>query len=197
MAAASQSGSNLTFIVAILGILGTLAATLVTQWLTGRRETVRWQRERDHEALRWERERSERQEQWAREDANRWHGERLTAYSKLLVDADSWSRIVRHGVPSANEEMGRLLELRREIGRTMISVQLLTSSDGVMEFSTRAWMDISQIGINDFGRRDSELSDSWKRVERNVLKNMIELEKAMRLELNVERTGTDAKNDAR
>lgn len=87
VAAASQGGSNLTLIVAILGILGTLAAALVTQWLTGRREERRWQRERQHESDRWARERQERQEQWQREDLARLHGERLKLYGHLIATA--------------------------------------------------------------------------------------------------------------
>jgi len=94
-AAADQGGSNLTLLVAVLGILGTLTAAFVTQWWTSKRddkqwkrqkllqderfdrereqEVARWEREREREAGRWERERQERREQWQREDSARLH----------------------------------------------------------------------------------------------------------------------------
>ncbi len=84
-AAAPQSGSNLTLYVAIIGILGTLAAAVIAQWMTGRREKKRWKRESEQEAIRWEREREERREQWQREDAARLHERRVAAYSELIV----------------------------------------------------------------------------------------------------------------
>jgi hypothetical protein len=116
-AAAGQGGSNLTLLVAILGIAGTLTAAFVTQLLTSRRddkqwkrqkqlqderfdrererEEARWQREREQEETRWERERRERREQWEREDAARLHQDRMTVYSKLILSVETVHRSFR------------------------------------------------------------------------------------------------------
>ncbi|WP_221328707.1 hypothetical protein [Actinoplanes sp. L3-i22] len=67
----TSGGSNVTLIIAVIGVLGTRAGDLVTQWLTDRREERRWAREREQEAKRWERERQERKEQRQREDSAR------------------------------------------------------------------------------------------------------------------------------
>ena len=113
---AQQGGSNLTLYVAILGILGTLAATLITQWWSSRRderqwkrqkqlqddrldrererEEARWEREREQEDARWKRERQERLEQWEREDSARLHQDRLQVYASLLTASEDISRHV-------------------------------------------------------------------------------------------------------
>jgi hypothetical protein len=127
-AAATQSGSNLTLYVAIIGIIGTLTAALVTQWWSSRRdekqwerqkklqderfdrererEEERWQREREQESERWARERQERSEQWNREDAARLYQDRLGAYSQLLTHSqemlDSAHRVVE-SIPDNDE----------------------------------------------------------------------------------------------
>ncbi|MEV6300398.1 hypothetical protein AB0M02_13415 [Actinoplanes sp. NPDC051861] len=97
---AGQSTTYLPLIIAAVGILGTLAASVLTQWMNSRRDTKQWvrqkqlqderfEREREQEALRWERERGERREQWQREDTARLHQERLSAYQTLLASFDT------------------------------------------------------------------------------------------------------------
>ncbi|MEV0153173.1 hypothetical protein AB0H57_05445 [Micromonospora sp. NPDC050686] len=83
-------------VVAALGVLGTLAAAVITQILSGRREARQWERQRAHEQTRWERERDERREQWEREDHSRWHQERLAAYTELLQRIEDWDMAVLH-----------------------------------------------------------------------------------------------------
>ncbi|WP_433292749.1 hypothetical protein ACQP2F_28820 [Actinoplanes sp. CA-030573] len=104
-APSEQGGSSLTLVIAILGIVGTLTAAFVTQWLSARRDDKQWQRqkqlqderfdrERDEEAARWERERRERQEQWKREDSARLHQARLGAYETLLATLDGAREVI-------------------------------------------------------------------------------------------------------
>jgi hypothetical protein len=96
VAAEAQGGSNLTLLVAVVGILGALAAAVITQWLTTRREEHKWQREREQDDHRWEqelareekraeRDRQERADQWKREDSARLYSARLTAYSAVVA----------------------------------------------------------------------------------------------------------------
>jgi hypothetical protein len=86
-----------------LGILGTLLAAGVSQWVAWRREEVRWRRERGQDEKRWERElareearwnreRQERVEQWQREDHARLFQSRVVAYQSLLKAADDLVR---------------------------------------------------------------------------------------------------------
>jgi hypothetical protein len=77
-AAAESGGSNSTWIVAVLSILGTLAVAILTQWLTARRERERWQREREQDDLRWRREldrEAERHNRERRRDQEHWEQE--------------------------------------------------------------------------------------------------------------------------
>lgn len=105
-------------VVAGLGVLGTLAAAVITQILSGRRETRQWERQRAHERERWDRERDERREQWEREDHARWHQERLPLYTELLKRIEEWAEVVHQVLPLADpgpsivpeEEQRRLSE---------------------------------------------------------------------------------------
>lgn len=85
--------------VAALGVVGTLAASVITQVLSGRREARQWERQREHERQRWDRERDERREQWEREDHARWHQERLTLYTELLQRIEEWDDVVNRVLP--------------------------------------------------------------------------------------------------
>ncbi|MEH0842814.1 hypothetical protein V6U81_10540 [Micromonospora sp. CPCC 205711] len=86
-------------IVAAFGVLGTLAAAVTTQILSGRREARQWERQRAHERERWDRERDERREQWEREDHARWHQERLPLYTEILKRIEEWDEVVNHVLP--------------------------------------------------------------------------------------------------
>ncbi|MFF0372694.1 hypothetical protein [Micromonospora sp. NPDC005087] len=86
-------------LVAALGVVGTLAAAVITQVLSGRREARQWERQRDHERERWGRERDERREQWEREDHARWHQERLPLYTELLQRIEEWDHVVNQVLP--------------------------------------------------------------------------------------------------
>jgi hypothetical protein len=101
-AAAALSASYLTSIVAILGIGGTLAAALLTQRMTTKREERKWERDRgqderrwekelEREQIRWERERLERREQWNRESEARLLGERAKVYKLVLARIEELS----------------------------------------------------------------------------------------------------------
>ncbi|NYF54797.1 hypothetical protein [Micromonospora purpureochromogenes] len=96
--------------VAALGVLGTLAAAVITQVLSGRREARQWERQRAHERERWERERAERQEQWQREDHARWHQERHAAYAELLHRIEEWDFDVFQAIPSTGPGPATLTE---------------------------------------------------------------------------------------
>jgi hypothetical protein len=89
------SNANTALTVAIIGIVGTLIAAGVTQWVSWVREERKWKRDQDQddkrwkrelerEQHRWEREREERAAQWRREDAARLHQHRLTLYETLV-----------------------------------------------------------------------------------------------------------------
>ncbi|MGN9810803.1 hypothetical protein ACTMSW_15755 [Micromonospora sp. BQ11] len=88
--------------VAALGVLGTLAAAVITQLLSGRREARQWEWQRDHERQRWDRERDERREQWEREDHARWHQERLPLYTELLARIEEWDEVVYQVLPRSD-----------------------------------------------------------------------------------------------
>lgn len=86
-------------VVAALGVVGTLAASVIAQILSGRREARQWERQREHERERWDRERDERREQWEREDHSRWHQERLALYTELLQRIEEWDDVVNQVLP--------------------------------------------------------------------------------------------------
>ena len=91
----ANANDNTALVLAIVGILGTLAATIITQWLTSRRENKKREWDREQEAVRWERERKERQDQWRREDAARLFQERLLRYTELLASVREVLRATR------------------------------------------------------------------------------------------------------
>jgi hypothetical protein len=76
--------------VALVGVGGTLLATILTQMWSRRREDGRWLREREAEQQRWAKERSERLEQWQREDSVRWLTDRRQIYAEYLALLDEW-----------------------------------------------------------------------------------------------------------
>src|ERR1700684_3432335 len=78
-------------VVAGVGVLATLSATIFTQAWSARREDKRWSRDREVEERRWQREQEERREQWRREDRARWLDERRAVYAKFLLSLDAWS----------------------------------------------------------------------------------------------------------
>jgi type II secretory pathway pseudopilin PulG len=166
----------MTLIIAVVGILGTLSATGLTQWLTGIREQQRLQIEGQREVRR-------QQEQRATADAERWQKERLANYSTLILALDSWSRIARHGAPETPEEIERLVEIRRQIGQTLYVTQLLTSSSVVDKTTTSIWMEIASLGV--VRQIDEEAREDWRKADHAVLKQTIEMQQAMREELRI------------
>ena len=139
-----QGGSNLTLIVAVLGIAGTLAAALMTQWMTTKRDERRLRWEQAKEADQWQREREERKEQWERENQVRLIQRRTDMYVDVLnlaiaaiaeIDA-CVSRSLeheRHGKMSAEsigrvkEGVERLLAIHNELDDTRASMYLLAT----------------------------------------------------------------------
>ncbi|SCG72325.1 hypothetical protein GA0070614_4976 [Micromonospora coxensis] len=149
-AGSSNQDPTLSLVVGIVGIVGTLSAALVTQWLTARREDKKWQRDREQdeirwrreaekEDLRWERERAERREQWQREDESRWHKDRMSTYSHLLGIIHQWIYLARDASPNSNEpdERFKLDDVDRKnladgchaIGQAIAPVEFLAPVD--------------------------------------------------------------------
>jgi hypothetical protein len=151
--------SSTTLIIAIIGILGTLAATLITQWLTGKRDDRQWlrqkqlqderfEREREQEALRWKRERKERREQWFREDAARLYKDRAEMYATLLSDCSRILDLLRVLAETLEDDLDREeapatarknvddIEIaREEFYRASSAVEIIASSDLLRENS--------------------------------------------------------------
>jgi hypothetical protein len=104
-----------------LGILGTLAATWLTNHYNGKRDERQWkwqkqlqderlERDREQEALQWRREREERIEQWEREDAKRWNADLSTAYSKVISSIILWTQCARK-ILSAEQSRSGVLDI--------------------------------------------------------------------------------------
>ncbi|MFC8619740.1 hypothetical protein ACFT9M_25485 [Micromonospora purpureochromogenes] len=112
----------LVLVTAALAVVGTLAAAIITQVLSGRRETRQWERQKAQDEARWDRERIERREQWEREDHARWHQERLAAYSELLQGIEDWDMAISQALPRipavvSEEGQRRVSEALAEIAR--------------------------------------------------------------------------------
>jgi type II secretory pathway pseudopilin PulG len=178
LAAAGSSGNDTALFVAALGIFGTLAATVLTQWLTGKREERRWIREDERDAR-------HQQEKLAREDVERWHRDRLENYSALVLAVDGWSRIARHGPPKTPDTAERLLEFRSQVGQAIYLTQLLTSSEEVMAKSTSVWMNV--VILDPLRERESTDStrEKWRAVDMAVNLLFGEMKQAMRVELGI------------
>ncbi|MFI7158902.1 hypothetical protein [Micromonospora chalcea] len=118
--------------VAALGVLGTLAAAVITQVLSGRREARQWERQREHERERWDRERDERREQWEREDHARWHQERLALYAELLKRIEEWEGVVSQVLPVTNPGPVEVPEEdQRRLGEALSAVAVADSKLGL------------------------------------------------------------------
>jgi hypothetical protein len=81
-------------VVAIVGVLGTLAAAVFSQIWSRRLDEHRWKREREAEELRWKREQDERAAQWEREDRARWIADRRDNYAAALAAYDALANAV-------------------------------------------------------------------------------------------------------
>lgn len=136
--------SNPALVVAIVGIVGTLLAAVITQWLTGRRENRNWSRDQKQEALRWEREREERKEQWEREDAARWHENRMKTYSSFLSRMRDFLYHASLATPGSSPDDNFSLNLEDAAGMTgacdsiraeLASIELLAP----MEIQVHSW----------------------------------------------------------
>lgn len=124
-------------VVAAMGVVGTLAAAVIAQVLSGRREARQWERQRAHEQARWDHERADRQEQWQREDHARWHAERLAAYTDLLHKIDDWNLAVAEVLPHigpgpatlSEQEQLRVSEALAEVSRADRKLGLFASEE--------------------------------------------------------------------
>ncbi|MEV4660156.1 hypothetical protein [Micromonospora sp. NPDC049301] len=122
--------------VAAMGVVGTLAASVIAQVLSGRREARQWERQREHERERWGREREDRQEQWEREDHARWHAERLALYTELLQRIEEWDHVVNHVLPvvdppanPSEEDQHRLGDALSAVGEADRKLKLFASKE--------------------------------------------------------------------
>ncbi|MGW1061768.1 hypothetical protein [Micromonospora rubida] len=111
--------------VAVLGVLGTLAASIVTQVLTRRRDDRRWSLERE-----------ERARQWHREDAARWLADRRAAYTELLVVLHEQDRVLEavrrrraQALPLDGPVSARLTALSDPFDRAWHAVELLAPGE--------------------------------------------------------------------
>jgi hypothetical protein len=145
---ANQANTYLPLIIAAIGILGTLAAAVVTQILSSRRDNKQWlrqkqlqderfDREREQEALRWERERQERAAQWHREDAARLHEQLLNSYSglysrisEMLESARSVNSLpfMSNDNPDASKIIDRSFELADELLDAAALIEIIGSN---------------------------------------------------------------------
>ncbi|WNM37046.1 hypothetical protein RMN56_17800 [Micromonospora halotolerans] len=127
----------MVLVTAALAVVGTLAAAIITQILSGRRESRQWERQREQELARWERERAERQEQWEREDHARWHQERLAAYTDLLQRSEDCRGVMRSAVflrkpgsrPISDEKSKALNEAMANLGLSLTKARLFASEE--------------------------------------------------------------------
>jgi hypothetical protein len=110
-------------VVAVVGVGGTLSASVVTQVLTRRRDEQRWSIERD-----------ERTEQWRREDAARWLADRRAAYADLLTALHEQHALLLRGLRLTAEgrrpdaaATARLESLRETLQRARHAAGLLAS----------------------------------------------------------------------
>lgn len=138
----------MVLVVAALGVMGTLAAAVITQVLSGRREARQWERQREHERERWDRERDERREQWQREDHARWHQERLPLYTELLQRIEEWDEVVNQVLPGTDpgpatvseEDQHRLSEALARVADADRKLGLFTSKE-TDQAASRFFMD--------------------------------------------------------
>lgn len=127
----------MVLVAAALAVIGTLAAAVVTQVLSGRRESRQWKRQQRQELARWERERAERQEQWDREDHARWQQERLTSYSELIQQLDRFRTAISIRLPVDGpgpkrldaEWRGEVAQLFNHLGLVRAKARLFTSTE--------------------------------------------------------------------
>ncbi len=125
--------SQIPFMIAGVGVIGTLLGVAVTQLASAQRDRVQWERQESQELTRWERERQERQEQWNREDAARWERERYAVYSELLASIERWIDVARQVKPYplvgrqhiSREGLARLEEIHNIIEQGLVSIELL------------------------------------------------------------------------
>jgi hypothetical protein len=119
----SATPTWLPLIVAAVGVGGTLAATILTQVLIGRRDRRRWTDER-----------SERRDQWRREDAARWLADRRAAYTELLAALHEQhglliraGQLAQEGRRLEEASIARLEQLREVLQRSRQAAALLAS----------------------------------------------------------------------
>ncbi|MDG9674970.1 hypothetical protein [Micromonospora sp. DH14] len=131
--AQTEPQTSVPFVIAMVGLLSALIATVVTHLLASRREKRQWERQVAQDDVRWKRERQERQEQWNREDEARWHQDRMAVYSTLLGSVERWIHLARHVKPFpllgrvtlSRHDQDRLEALVEEIYAGEIKAELL------------------------------------------------------------------------
>jgi hypothetical protein len=164
-ATAPDSRPSATVVVAVLGIVSTLLAVILTHSMTARREDRRWSREQE-----------DRARQWQREDMSRWKHDRFALYSKLLLDIDAWRRTAQNGRPTTEDQDGKLEELEAEVGKGVYAVQLL-GSQAVADMTAKVWMEV--VAVRVFGGRqpEAESKEWWSRAVFSAEQLKFKLEK--------------------
>lgn len=183
----------MVFVTAVLAVVGTLAAAVITQVLSGRREARQWERQKAQDEARWERERAERREQWEREDHARWHQERHAAYNELLQCMENWDMAVlqmlaRHPIPAILSKQGmlRLGDALLEIAQAAAKARVFAS-----DLTTKAVADYLMNAndcydrLDDGGLDDPERLDSMRLASRKLEKGKIRLLAQIRRDLGI------------
>ncbi|MEU8164138.1 hypothetical protein ACIP95_21870 [Micromonospora parva] len=119
--------------VAIVGVAGTLGATVFSQFWSRKMDERRWRREREAENVRWTRERDERAAQWEREDRARWLADRRDGYAASLADYHTLTKAIdrvyrevkRRNSRASDDELSELAELEANWERSCNSLRLI------------------------------------------------------------------------
>lgn len=173
--------------------------------VTGHRENVRWERERDDRQKQWEREdqargeqwereRDDRQKQWQREDSLRWQEERQQAYARLIAALYEWDNALRWAVATRENEArfgeGRGLdtaeiERRATAARETLALVQLMAPKRISALASRAIGDRGVFRITHLEAKPIDLTHvdaGWKR----LLERRSELLAAMQENLGLE-----------
>lgn len=125
----SSSPSWLPLAVALVGVSGTLAASILSQRWSWRLEDRRWQRQQDAEEARWKREREDRLAQWEREDRARWLADRRDNYAAALAQYHSLVKALDRanvaGINLVGDKLRELESLRDEWERSCDALRLI------------------------------------------------------------------------
>lgn len=175
--------------VAVGGLVTTLGAAVLTQWLANRRE------------------RTDREAQWRRDDSIRWHQDRKQAYAELIAALYAWDGWLE--AAGTEYQLARIEDRRPELDVTertqvakkadeaLVVVEFMASEKvrqlalaSVQERRHAGWLVTFKKHNPDEPAEQRWSTAAWRKI---VANNTSALREAMRKELRLESTLDDLK----